>query len=271
MARGSPAPAGMDPSLAACDGIAQGLPRTRGDGPPPALSVAMPHTAPPHPRGWTLLGSHAGRLRLRLRGSPAPAGMDPTNSAGRSCAKGLPRTRGDGPCLRRVPGYKNVAPPHPRGWTPGESRWTGKAKGSPAPAGMDPVQSRVRQGAAGLPRTRGDGPHRIKTARGWTAAPPHPRGWTHTHAVAQEFIAGSPAPAGMDPFGICARPASDRLPRTRGDGPAIAQFRDCSRPAPPHPRGWTHSTHTHADTDTHPGSPAPAGMDPCRPSASRRG
>jgi len=52
-AAGSPAPAGMDPQGGTTLTVVARLPRTRGDGPVPALLDHGPSAAPPHPRGWT--------------------------------------------------------------------------------------------------------------------------------------------------------------------------------------------------------------------------
>ena len=71
---GSPAHAGMDPPDALLDGDAVGLPRSRGDGPPPAPSAEPVNVAPPLTRGWT---RRVGQHLAPLRGSPAHAGMDP--------------------------------------------------------------------------------------------------------------------------------------------------------------------------------------------------
>ena len=48
---GSPAPAGIDPTLSATTSAATGLPRTRGDRPVLARVLAGAVQAPPHPRG----------------------------------------------------------------------------------------------------------------------------------------------------------------------------------------------------------------------------
>ena len=71
---GFPAPAGMDPELLPFDAVGGRIPRTRGDGPSSPLSPIRIDVDSPHPRGWTL-GQH--RRHLRVRGFPAPAGMDP--------------------------------------------------------------------------------------------------------------------------------------------------------------------------------------------------
>ena len=68
--------------------------------------------APPHPRGST---SFRG-LRLDFfAGSPAPAGIDPAQTAAALEGVRLPRTRGDRPAYRTQIIDLAEAPPHPRG------------------------------------------------------------------------------------------------------------------------------------------------------------
>ena len=215
-ARGSPAHAGMDPGARGFAPSRPGLPRTRGDGPVSASTLdetkgAPPHTrgmdrgtapgrpapdrlprtrgdgpepipvrrqdfeAPPHTRGWTRV-----RLcgRLRGRGSPAHAGMDPAASARKSAGIRLPRTRGDGPVTSPHVMVRSSAPPHTRGWTLAGVLGVGGHGGSPAHAGMDRSDGgRIRRPGR-LPRTRGDGPLRIQPCKRRNRAPPHTRGWT---------------------------------------------------------------------------------------------
>ena len=72
---GSPALAGMDPSIGPGTRNMLWLPRTRGDGPWTPFSEVMEYLAPPHSRGWTSLATRRAWQRI---GSPALAGMDPT-------------------------------------------------------------------------------------------------------------------------------------------------------------------------------------------------
>ena len=111
---GSPAHAGMDPSLPTRSPWPPRLPRTRGDGPHPEVGARGPRQAPPHTRGWTPEGKPAGFVGW---GSPAHAGMDPCASTGRAPACRLPRTRGDGPSVSAAIRAAYRAPPHTRGWT----------------------------------------------------------------------------------------------------------------------------------------------------------
>ena len=194
---GSPAHAGMDPSMKRVTGGKQRLPRTRGDGPAAGRATARIFPAPPHTRGWTRYRTQLGR---GCQGSPAHAGMDPCPHRCATRFPRLPRTRGDGPGPRAAERALGSAPPHTRGWTwrQGRSRW--RAMGSPAHAGMDPSWSRSGTPWFGLPRTRGDGPLARDARRQRPQAPPHTRGWTQTMAYGHPRGGGSPAHAGMDPY-----------------------------------------------------------------------
>ena len=70
---GFPAHAGMDPVDSPATAASTGLPRTRGDGPPPHGATEWTRKASPHTRGWTPLEE---RLREVDHGFPAHAGMD---------------------------------------------------------------------------------------------------------------------------------------------------------------------------------------------------
>ena len=216
VARGSPAHAGMDLLGSAARDEGCGLPRTRGDGPVPTPPGAAMVKAPPHTRGWTpdreLPGGH-------IEGSPAHAGMDPGSRSSGSAWDGLPRTRGDGPWKYCGAPERMSAPPHTRGWTRGRRMAARGARGSPAHAGMDPSRNLEWHPADRLPRTRGDGPV-ARDADGLSGeAPPHTRGWTPDSKHLQPPRLGSPAHAGMDLAQMGRLFRSNRLPRTRGDGP----------------------------------------------------
>ena len=99
---GSPAPAGMVPTLRSGRSSACRFPRTRGDGPfgsgggprrerfprtrgdgPSRLKGIIAETrVPPHPRGWS---RDAATRDLDTEGSPAPAGMVPSRRRRRLC------------------------------------------------------------------------------------------------------------------------------------------------------------------------------------------
>ena len=253
---GSPAHAGMDPDRHRLHVPCDGLPRTRGDGPYVNAVSWSGREAPPHTRGWTRVftvrghrqaGSpaHAGMdpydvypiLYLsrapphtrgwtvgqrfepgRGAGSPAHAGMDPADGSGTRPCAWLPRTRGDGPCSRLTSPVRTAAPPHTRGWTLQPSVGVDVDEGSPAHAGMDPALLASNAKSLRLPRTRGDGPG-SSTLAAALAAPPHTRGWTPRMPVQHGPAEGSPAHAGMDPSPAREAHPTDRLPRTRGDGP----------------------------------------------------
>ena len=111
---GFPAPAGMDPGSGASGECPPRIPRTRGDGPRPSVSVSASFRDSPHPRGWT--PADDGRLGFAL-GFPAPAGMDRHGDFRHAPPPRIPRTRGDGPAAQETPDGVIQDSPHPRGWT----------------------------------------------------------------------------------------------------------------------------------------------------------
>ena len=195
-----------------------------------------------------------------VRGSPAPAGIDPTSGSRPVDRWRLPRTRGDRPSGQDVHLHVVQAPPHPRGSTSVDPARQDGRPGSPAPAGIDPRVDRMGGYPRRLPRTRGDRPR-----MGWVAsvtpeAPPHPRGSTPALRANYPVDDGSPAPAGIDPVAGIVAGTTVGLPRTRGDRPAIhIQFGNVGG-APPHPRGSTPGGRCEQAPCR--GSPAPAGIDP---------
>ena len=257
-AMGFPAHAGMDPGRAGSCRHRPRLPRTRGD------------------------GTHGARVaRPRRRGFPAHAGMDPKGALLDLVAEGLPRTRGDGPGSRSLGDIAAVASPHTRGWTHTEPEVATRVRGFPAHAGMDPIGRRTQTRHSGLPRTtrgwtrlrggvlpdepgfprtRGDGPLRLDWTGFATQASPHTRGWTRIGLAGPPCVQGFPAHAGMDPSISPRRPASGRLPRTRGDGPVMPKDYAETVQASPHTRGWTPERLGRSDERL--GFPAHAGMDP---------
>ncbi len=96
---GSPASAGIDPTPTSLPSGCSRLPRIRGDRPVQAWSCAPHSLAPPHPRGSTLKGAVG---RLRVAGSPASAGIDPSRGRSRYPLAWLPRIRGDRPAQVRM-------------------------------------------------------------------------------------------------------------------------------------------------------------------------
>ena len=132
---GFPAHAGMDPCRRSRRGLSCRLPRTRGDGPPPAAVVWTASRASPHTRGWTRLVQ---QQRVDDVGFPAHAGMDPPPGPRPGRGGGLPRTRGDGPDPGTFVRDRFAASPHTRGWTAVRGRGLRRDAGFPAHAGMDP-------------------------------------------------------------------------------------------------------------------------------------
>ncbi len=258
--RGSPARAGIDRILDDEPSTSGGLPRTRGDRPRPDLTDAEIASAPPHARGSTRF---LPRLRPRGRGSPARAGIDPTDSTRRSAASRLPRTRGDRPAFGLDISYAARAPPHARGSTLIETPPSEGSSGSPARAGIDPRDRRNPARRARLPRTRGDRPIRFKSWTKQGAAPPHARGSTLGRVQRGDRRHGSPARAGIDPCRSMFSTSIARLPRTRGDRPQSAAGSIARAMAPPHARGST--LHLAGVDLGGVGSPARAGIAPAAP------
>ena len=192
--------------------------------------------APPHPRGST---PHQCWQAGAPEGSPASAGIDPISVHATQFATWLPRIRGDRPRHQRASLRRSQAPPHPRGSTRSLTAFGDDLKGSPASAGIDPSTPSNGGNTPRLPRIRGDRPGRRSGLAGWCRAPPHPRGSTLPFAAPAPVEPGSPAPAGIDPSASCAAAGDRRLPRTRGDRPAMAAIRRRRGRAPPHPRGST--------------------------------
>ncbi len=213
--------------------------------------------APPPARGWT---PPALRADQRAAGSPACAGMDPTGPMRGPRFIRLPRLRGDGPLVLSTAPMPNMAPPPARGWTPNKARQPSGRGGSPACAGMDPVIPKASPLLSWLPRLRGDGPPRGPVFHLCERAPPPARGWTPDSRNLVGVADGSPACAGMDPARRPPRFRWPRLPRLRGDGPALPPGVTATGTAPPPARGWTRRAA--ACGFCWRGSPACAGMDP---------
>ena len=116
---GSPAHAGIDPATAGHKAHVTGLPRSRGDRPSPDKLKRLEQSAPPLTRGSTR--GRAARTAL-VPGSPAHAGIDPCSTARMARHRGLPRSRGDRPCIPAWDVAPCRAPPLTRGSTPAAER-----------------------------------------------------------------------------------------------------------------------------------------------------
>ena len=254
---GSPAHAGMDPSVKRAGRRTPRLPRPRGDGPELTSALKGIGKAPPPTRGWTPAQDHGHANRV---GSPAHAGMDPSSRAPPACSRRLPRPRGDGPLAALSEEQFDEAPPPTRGWTLRIEPLERRGDGSPAHAGMDLRDTPKSVVVERLPRPRGDGPPVTAAVVQNAEAPPPTRGWTFVVGTLPTKLGGSPAHAGMDPD-LRPRPCARRwLPRPRGDGPAPTWFVFEASSAPPPTRGWTRALLERRHLVG--GSPAHAGMDP---------
>ncbi len=161
------------------------VPRTRGDGPAvPSDFLRFRTSCSPHTRGWTGMGCRDGNGHGWC--SPHTRGWTGQNQSQRAASQGVPRTRGDGPLMRRraawgppvFPAHAGMDRVYVRFWFP--SPWV-----FPAHAGMDRARRAMRHTAIAC------SPH----TRGWTGleklteffiqwCSPHTRGWTD-HRLSQ--------------------------------------------------------------------------------------
>ena len=178
----------------------------------------------------------------------------------RSTPKGLPRPRGDRPRQFVYGSDARSAPPPTRGSTRVNHIHIGEGRGSPAHAGIDPCSTRSARAMRWLPRPRGDRPGKRSRVEFTHQAPPPTRGSTLAGVGAAGHAHGSPAHAGIDPPRRPSRAAPSRLPRPRGDRPAIDRLTGLSMEAPPPTRGSTLRENWIKEFKK--GSPAHAGIDP---------
>ncbi len=137
--RDCPAHAGMDPATYRVVVKPKRLPRARGDGPCHARGSGRYSRTAPRTRGWTRLGV---KLNFRPEDCPAHAGMDPDLELTDHVPSGLPRARGDGPCLESLGLVCHWTAPRTRGWTSRKAPGRCLGHDCPAHAGMDPKSSR---------------------------------------------------------------------------------------------------------------------------------
>jgi len=172
---GSPAHAGIDPQWCSSGQTGTGLPRARGDRPPPSRRTPRVGPAPPRTRGSTR--GRRGR-RQRPAGSPAHAGIDPSTCVYPMTRARLPRARGDRPLDGDICTPAIVAPPRTRGSTRGPADGSARSHGSPAHAGIDPWTWSSPPRPLRLPRARGDRPSTRAARPASSPAPPRTRGST---------------------------------------------------------------------------------------------
>ena len=212
-----PAYAGMDRIFRRECVLGRGVPRLRGDGPCTSFSLILLALCSPPTRGWTAVRNCA---HERTGVFPAYAGMDRTPSAFFCATNGVPRLRGDGPSCR------------------GRSSSVRAQGVFPAYAGMDRIKGMLERSMQSVLRLRGDGPVRSETSRWTPACSPPTRGWTEGFGWALDRAPVFPAYAGMDRLRGFGRSGGLRVPRLRGDGPALrSEEADPERCSPP-TRGW---------------------------------
>ena len=235
-----PARAGMDRAQRTYRPGSISVPRPRGDGPPTGVTWSICVRRSPPARGWT---DYDARMGEWAKAFPARAGMDrPRRSATRSRTS-VPRPRGDGP--------------------DGRILWSRLSYAFPARAGMDRHFPPLAELRAGVPRPRGDGPRDGLCVAGLHERSPPARGWTDPDRIRDGRPLAFPARAGMDRNRTGREGSSDRVPRPRGDGPALyAKSGDGYKRSPP-ARGWTDDPQ--GQNPAVEAFPARAGMDRCSP------
>ena len=233
------------------------FPRPRGDGPSKDGSRTYANVVSPPTRGWTR--DIAFPLDHQF-GFPAHAGMDPADCVPTYHAHRFPRPRGDGPTDFLLKLFHQLVSPPTRGWTRVPALEVRPCTGFPAHAGMDPRPRTCPPGGIRFPRPRGDGPPGAFAGLTDIEVSPPTRGWTRRSDRAAALQIGFPAHAGMDPFAATAAVCPLGFPRPRGDGP-LRGFKVFSLPlVSPPTRGWTRGQVEASNTS--PGFPAHAGMDP---------
>ena len=151
------------------------------------------------------------------------------------------------------------ATPHTRGSTLMISNTPSTKSGYPAYAGIDPKPLPIHRSPMRLPRIRGDRPFGVSKAEARRMATPHTRGSTPFKASFRMSFIGYPAYAGIDPIITLHVRAAVRLPRIRGDRPAVSPFNLAHTAATPHTRGST--AYIPILAPDRPGYPAYAGID----------
>ena len=173
--RGSPASAGMVPSMSASASPSSRFPRQRGDGPCRSPWPTRCRPVPPPARGWSLQNDRPDHL---ARGSPASAGMVPPSRVTPDAGVRFPRQRGDGPETMEAVCEWTEVPPPARGWSHDLPHGHREPGGSPASAGMVPATAPGSARPARFPRQRGDGPMSFSFDPPASLVPPPARGWS---------------------------------------------------------------------------------------------
>ncbi len=231
---GSPAHAGIGPRSGRSSTCPCRLPRARGDRPRGLAAVTADEEAPPRTRGSAL--SWMTRAP-ELTGSPAHAGIGPSDEGRAGAGVGLPRARGDRPVEGATYVVVDAAPPRTRGSVQPYQFHRGADGGSPAHAGIGPLPPTVDRRDHGLPRARGDRPGGELVSVFSPEAPPRTRGSAFVGSAGGVSAGGSPAHAGIGPYRACRSRSLARLPRARGDRPALVSSATATDAAPPRTRG----------------------------------
>jgi len=256
-AAGFPALAGIGLFGAIIGEACRRLPRARGDRPLGLGQRILRLRASPRSRG------SARDRPARVRGSagfPALAGIGPPRRSARSTRTRLPRARGDRPMKLAELREMIRASPRSRGSARRARVHAQGARGFPALAGIGRIRAGRRARMARLPRARGDRPWIDGRNPGSRWASPRSRGSAPAGGDLGDRDDGFPALAGIGPAPTTRRARSSRLPRARGDRPAVHAHRRARAPASPRSRGsaMIHSAPNRRGT----GFPALAGIGP---------
>ena len=217
MAHVYPACAGIDPGCLFPKRTSGSLPRMRGDRPMSFTSVSLKPSFTPHARGSTLVPPESPGKAFVY---PACAGIDRGSCLTYHACLSLPRMRGDRPTSCAVRTTWQQFTPHARGSTHCTIMQAIDEIVYPACAGIDLYHVRIGVVADSLPRMRGDRPDIFWFERDLIAFTPHARGSTRPTPRAETGNSVYPACAGIDRSCERAAPATQRLPRMRGDRPA---------------------------------------------------
>ena len=231
---GSPAHAGIVPSLGLEEYRWTRFPRARGDRPSSWKWSRTLLKVPPRTRG----SSPAVKgVVVGVQGSPAHAGIVPRRVPSGPEGGRFPRARGDRPTPAATRRDRPRVPPRTRGSSLGRPVTRDLGTGSPAHAGIVPARTTRGSRRWRFPRARGDRPSTSKVGALPGAVPPRTRGSSPHPAPRRWRGHGSPAHAGIVPCLTSRRVKRVGFPRARGDRPVVYDEESTRSTVPPRTRG----------------------------------
>ncbi len=231
-----PAHAGVVPGAEAAAWTNVALPRARGGGPERARAAGGYLGSSPRTRGWSQAVGRGQRLSTLF---PAHAGVVPAGTCPAEAGPALPRARGGGPSLGRLPGPDSISSPRTRGWSARKAATTDYLKLFPAHAGVVPRTHARAWTRRPLPRARGGGPNSGPVGYGDTDSSPRTRGWSCRGGRGARPADLFPAHAGVVPQRVELARGRAPLPRARGGGPPTAGDLAPATTSSPRTRGWS--------------------------------